>query len=82
MSKVQYKVKKVTVDGQNKFIPIRKKTVFGIGVWRECEEWSTVEKQLNGERNIGLETDSTLTVIRSFIDDRPDVELENDYYNS
>ncbi len=81
MSNVKYKVKKVIVDGQSKFVPIRRKSILGIGWWSECKEWAKIEKQLDGERHIGLETDSTLTHIRSFIEDRTDVQLKNEYYD-
>ena len=83
--KVQYKVKKVEARDSNgvmqkKFIPICKKSLFGIGFWKECEDWKATEEQIAGEKYLGLDTDSTLTHIRAFID-KNDPNPKNEYYN-
>ena len=82
MIDTKFKTKKVVVDGVNKIIPMQRKSLFGFGFWKECEDWETVAAQNNGEKSLGLNSDSTLTQIRHFIDERdPAVLLQNDYYN-
>ncbi len=83
MFTVKYKVKKVAVKGEDgvmekKFIPLRKKAIWGIGFWTECPDWKDTEEQIAGEKYLGMDTDSTLTHIRKFIDD---VNPKNEYYN-
>jgi hypothetical protein len=82
---VKYKVKKVEAlddDGvmQKKFIPLRKKSIWGIGFWTECEKWQEAEKQLAGEKFLGINSDSTLTHIRKFIE-YDDPNPPNEFYN-
>jgi len=80
MIDTKFKMKKVVVDGCNKLIPMQKKTVFGVGFWKECEEWNEIEMKNNAEKLLGLNSDSTVTQIRKFIDKR-DPNLVNEYYN-
>lgn len=82
MIDTKFKMKKVVVDGCNKLIPMQKKTLFGFGFWKECEEWKAVAEQNHGEKVLGLNSDTTVTQIRKFIDQRdPAVLLRNEYYN-
>ena len=76
----KFKVKTVYKDGQKKFIPIQKKTFLGFGWWTDCPEWSGLEEGFKAERALGLDTDSTLTHIREFIDEAGP-SLNNEYYN-
>jgi hypothetical protein len=83
MIAVKYKVKKVKSYDANgvlrtKFVPICKKSLFGIGFWRDCTEWENIERKIEGERYLGLDADSTLTHIRKFIDEKT---CKNEYYH-
>ncbi len=85
MITTKFKVKKVEAydaDGvmQKKFIPIRRTAIFGIGFWREIPEWEEVEKKIEGEKFLGLDSDSTMTHIRTFIDEN-DPNPRNEFYN-
>ena len=85
MIDTNFKVKKVETVNANgvvtkKFVPIRRTTIFGIGFWKECKEWSGVEKQIADDKFLGMDTDSTLTHIREFIDAHDDAP-KNEYYN-
>ena len=64
-----------------KFVPIRKKMLFGNGFWKECKEWEGIEKKLSDERYLGLDSDSTLTHIRTFIDENVPAAPVNEYYH-
>lgn len=46
----KFKVKKVIVDGQKKFVPIQKTTIFGLGWWVVPKDWEEIEKRIEGER--------------------------------
>lgn len=81
MIKTKFKTKKVVVNGKTKFVPIVKKTIFGFGSWKECKEWTGIEKKFEAERVLDLDSESTLTHIRSFIDERTRDPLKNEYYN-
>jgi hypothetical protein len=86
MFTVKYKVKKVVARNEHgilekKFVPIRKTAIFGIGFWRECAEWEGVEKKISDEKFLGIDSDSTLTHIRAFIDENDPVAPTNEYYN-
>ncbi len=82
MIDTKFKTKKIVVDGVNKIIPMQKKTLFGFGVWKECKDWKAVSANNEAEKVLGLNSDTTVTQIRKFIDKRdPAVLLKNDYYN-
>ncbi len=70
MSKVEYKIRKVKVDGIIKFVPMRRKTVLGFGSWKIDPDWNAAEEALAAEKLLGLNDDSTLTYISKFIDKR------------
>ena len=85
MITTKFKVKTIetrNADGvvEKKFVPVRKTMIWGIGFWRECKEWEKIEKQIEGEKYLGMDTDSTLTHIRAFIDEN-DSNPRNEYYN-
>lgn len=80
MIDTKFKTKKIVVDGCNKIIPMQKKTLFGFGFWTECKEWKAVASKNNAEKVLGLNSDTTVTQIRKFIDKR-NPNLENEYYN-
>jgi len=80
MIDTKFKTKKVVVDGINKIIPLQKKTLFGFGFWTECKGWKEVEMAFKSEKLLGLNSDSTLTQIRNFIDKR-NPNPKNEYYN-
>lgn len=84
MTNTKYKVKTVETRGaggivRRKFVPIQKTSFLGFGFWKECAEWDSIEQQKEGEKFLGLDTDTTLTQIRQFIDERSPVK--NEYYN-
>jgi hypothetical protein len=86
MITTKFKVKKVethNADGvlEKKFVPVRKTSIWGIGFWRECKEWDKIEKQVAGDKLLGLDSDSTLTHIRAFIDENDPAAPVNEYYN-
>ena len=80
----KFKVKKVIVDGQKKFVPIQKTTFLGFGWWVVPKDWEEISKRIESERalnrSLNMDSDSTLTHIRAFID-KNDPNPENPYYN-
>jgi hypothetical protein len=86
MITTKFKVKKIetrNADGvmEKKFVPVRKTMIWGMGFWRECPDWEEVEKKMEGEKFLGLDSDSTLTHIRAFIDENDPAAPVNEYYN-
>ena len=80
MSKVQYKVQKLKVDGVIKFVPLRRQTFMGFGAWKVDPEWEAAEARLASEKSLGLTDDSTLMCVRKFIDRRTDIVAPNKFY--
>jgi len=85
MIDTKFKVQKVitrNAEGvlEKKFIPLRKVTFWGIGFWRQCPEWEGIEKRMVEEKFLGMDSDSTITHIQTFID-KNDPNPRNEYYN-
>ena len=79
MSKVEYKIRKVKVDGVIKIVPLRRKTVLGFGSWKIDPDWDEAEAALAAEKLLGLNDDSTLVYISKFIEKRAP-STHNKYY--
>lgn len=80
MSKVQYKVQKLKIDGVIKFVPMRKQTFMGFGAWKVDPDWEAAEARLASEKALGLTDDSTLMCVRKFIDQRTETAVSNKFY--
>ena len=70
MTRTEYKVVKLKVDGMNSFVPMRRKSILGFGRWKIDPDWAAEEKRLAEEKFLGMEGDSTLTHVRGFINKR------------
>ena len=80
MFTIKYKVMKVKRDGVNRFIPMEKRMFLGFGKWKECAGWQEAQKNAAEERFLGLETDSTLTQCRAFLDKQDLTNIDNKFY--
>jgi len=67
-------------DGVKTFVPVRKTTICGIGWWRIPKDWEAIQKRLKEDRDLGLDSESTLTHIKVF-NEKIDPDLSNPYYN-
>ena len=76
----KFKVRTINKDGRKKFVPIQKTTFLGFGWWVDCPEWMKRERNIAVEKSLGMDSDSTLTHIRAFIDTN-DPNPRNEYYN-
>lgn len=80
MLQTKYKVMKVKRDGVYKFIPMYRVSFLGFGKWKEDPDWAAAQKNAAEERFLGLETDSTLTQCRAFIEKKDITNIRNKFY--
>ena len=80
MFKTKYKVMKVKRNGVYRFVPMVRTSFLGFGKWIEDPGWAVTQRNAAEERKLGLETDSTLTQCRAFIERKDMTNLNNKFY--